>query len=396
MPWDANSGTNPGAPGYTVTQVSKKGTVNTPGSTLNVRGGPGTGHEVVANYKDGTKVTITGQVADWWRVDIGNGKSGFVSSAFIVLDPDSQQPPTNPPPTNPPPTNPPPVETTKSGKVNTPGMTLNVRSGPGTSFTIIGMLNHNDKITITGESSGWYKLTFGGKTGYVSAAFVILDGAAAPPPAAPQTKTVYVNTPGSTLNVRSGAGTNFAVLGSLKHGDKLTVTDHNNDWFKLTFNGATGYISKSFTKADAPAAAPTTPTSKTGYVNTPGSTLNVRSGPGTNNAILGSLKHGDKITYTDDVSGWLKITFSGKTGYVSKSFVTDNPASNNTTTTGQKTGTVNATGGLNVRSGPGTNHSIIGGLSNGAKVTITDQSGSWYKIKYGSTEAWVSTSFIKI
>jgi len=397
MPWNNNNGTQPGAAGYSVTAVNKKGTVNTPGSTLNVRSGPGTGNDVLTSLKDKAKVVITGQVADWWRIDIGNNKSGFVSSAFITLDPDSQQPPANKPaePANP------PAEQTKTGKVNTPGSTLNVRSGPGTGNPVIGSLTHNQSITITGESSGWYKISFSGKTGYVSAAFVVISGQSspAPSPAAPQTKTVYVNTPGSALNVRSGAGTSHAVIGTLKHGEKITVTDQAGDWYKLTFSGKTGYISKAFTKADNPAAAPAapaSPSSKTVYVNTPGSTLNVRSGPGTNNPIIGSLKHGEKITVTEENSSWYKLTFSGKTGYVSRSFTTDAaPSNTNTDSSGQKTGTVNAPGGLNVRSGAGTNYPVIGGLANGAKVTITGQSGSWYKIKYGASEAWVSASFVK-
>ena len=380
MPWDTSKGTDTEAPGYTVNSVNKTGRVNTPGTTLNVRSGPGTGYAVVSSLKDGVKVTITGQVADWWRIDLGSGKSGFASSAFIKLDPNSQQP-----------TDPPTQTAEKTGKVNTPGTTLNVRSGPGTSYSIIGSLKHNDKITITGESSGWYKLNYSGKAGYVSKAYIILDGSTQPP-TAPQTKTVYVNTPGSTLNVRSGAGTSHAIIGSLKHGDKITVTDDGGDWYKLTYSGKTGYVNKAFTKADNP----TTTQTRTVYVNTPGSTLNVRSGPGTSHAIIGSLKHGDKITVTEENNSWYKLTYNGKTGYVSKSYVKDDPVSATPPATTQKTGTVNSSTGLNVRSGPGTTYSIVGGLSNGAKVTITGQSGSWYKIKYGSTDAWVSSNYVKV
>jgi len=401
MPWEASGGTNPGAPGYTVTAVNLKGTVNTPGSVLNVRSGPGTGNDVLTTLNHGAKVTINGQVADWWRVDIGSGKNGFVSSAFIILDPGQQPPPATNPPANtpdpPPPANPPAAQA-KAGKVNTPGSTLNVRSGPGTNNAVIGSLSHNAAVTITGESSGWYKITYSGKDGYVSAAFVILDGQTPQTPPAPQTKTVYVNTPGSALNVRNGAGTNFAVLGTLKHAEKVTVTDHNNDWYKLTFGGTTGYISRSFTQESAPAAAaPPASSQKTAYVNTPGSTLNVRAGAGTNFSILGSLKHGEKITVTEENSAWYRITFNGKTAYVSRSFVSDSQPSGGASagSPSQTAGTVNSPTGLNVRSGPGTNYSIVGGLSNGTKVTITGQSGSWYKIKFGSTEAWVSASFIK-
>jgi uncharacterized protein YraI len=63
-----------------------------------------------------------------------------------------------------------------------------------------------------------------------------------------------------------------------------------------------------------------------------------------------------------------------------------------------KAGYVSGTGGsgLNVRSGAGTHHSRIGGLSEGASVTIVASKNGWYQIKYGSGKGWVSSSYIKI
>jgi len=399
MPWNTDGGTNSGVPGYTVTAVTKTGKVNTPGMTLNVRSGPGTGYAVLKTLNDTTKVTINGQVADWWQIDLGGGSNGFVSSAYITLDPDPQQPPATEQPSTPPS---PPAATTKDGKVNTPGSTLNVRSGPGTTYSVIGSLKDGAKVTVSTENSAWYKLTYNGATGYVSAAFIVLDST--PAPAAPQTITVYVNTPGSTLNVRSGPGTGYAILGSLKHGDKITVTDEGGDWYKLTFNGKTGYVSKAWTKADNPVTTtppttpttPTTPQSKTVYVNAAAG-LNVRSGPGTTYSILGALANGSKITVTDENASWYKLTFNGKAGYVSKTYTSDTaPGQTATAPPAQKTGTVNSAIGLNIRSGAGTTYKIIGSLSNGAKITILDQSGSWYKINCGSSFGWVSSAYVKV
>ena len=283
---------------------------------------------------------------------------------------------------------------TKTGKVNTPGSTLNVRSGPGTTFSIIGSLKHGEKVTVTTtDNSSWYKINYNGKTGYVNAAYIVLDNTSKPPDNS-QPTTVYVNTPGSTLNVRSGPGTSYAIIGSLKHGEKISVTNENSEWFKLTFNGKTGYVNKAFTKADNPAPAPTpTPQSRTVYVNTPGSTLNVRSGPGTSFSIIGSLKHGEKVTVTDENASWCKLTYNGKTGYINSSYVKNDPVSPQPA---QKTGTVNTPAGLNVREGPGTTYKILGALVNGTKVTILDKSGSWYKIAYGTGDGWVNSDFVKV
>ena len=61
-------------------------------------------------------------------------------------------------------------------------------------------------------------------------------------------------------------------------------------------------------------------------------------------------------------------------------------------------GTVYGTGsdGLNVRSGPGSNYSVIDALWDGDTVTIIETSGSWYKISYSSKTGYVSSEFIKI
>ena len=406
MPWDTGGGTDPGAPGYTVTPATLTGTVNTPGSTLNVRSGPATGYSVLTTLSHGAKVTINGQVADWWRIDTGGGKNGFVSGAFITLDPGSQPPPpVQPPAPEPAPPNP-PAEQTKTGKVNTPGSTLNVRSGPGTTYSVLGSLNHGSAVTVSVENTAWYKFAFNGRTAYVSSAFITLDSQApVNPPPAPQTKTAYVNTPGSTLNVRSGPGTGHAVMGSLKHGEKISVTDEGGEWFKLSFNGKTGYVNKTWTRADDPAAPPPPASgSKTVYVNS-SIGLNVRSGPGTNHPVIGALSHGTKITVTDENSSWYKLSFNGKTGYVSKSYTTadgaagpiqPSPPSQSSPNIGSPKAGVVTSGGVNIRSGPGTTYKIIGSLANGAKVTILQENAGWYKIDNGRTEAWVNAAYIKL
>ncbi len=59
-----------------------------------------------------------------------------------------------------------------------------------------------------------------------------------------------------------------------------------------------------------------------------------------------------------------------------------------------KGGLVFNCGGLNVRSGPGTDHSIIGGLGPGAGVSIVGKEGKWYKIKYNGSTAYVHGDYI--
>ena len=53
------------------------------------------------------------------------------------------------------------------------------------------------------------------------------------------------------------------------------------------------------------------------------------------------------------------------------------------------------TSALNVRSGAGTNHSIIGKLYKGDKVDILDSSNNWYKVKLSNGKiGWASSQYI--
>lgn len=69
-------------------------------------------------------------------------------------------------------------------------------------------------------------------------------------------------------------------------------------------------------------------------------------------------------------------------------------------------GTVNVSGYLNVRTGPGTSYAIVksGGtgviLSNGAKITITGKNGNWYHVKFTqnskTVKGYVSADYVKV
>lgn len=114
-------------------------------------------------------------------------------------------------------------------------------------------------------------------------------------------------------------------------------------------------------------------------------TLNVRSGPGTNYAIVGTLAKGTVVNTVSTSGSWTQIN-SPKTGWVASQYLTNTPH------TTSYTRYVNASS-LNVRSGPGTGYSIVGTLSNGTAVTVTGTSGDWSKIS-SPKAGWVLTAYL--
>jgi cell wall-associated NlpC family hydrolase len=64
------------------------------------------------------------------------------------------------------------------GRVDASGSVLRMRATPGTGGTVLKNIPHNTTLKLEGLTDGWYKVTYGGKTGYVSSDYVVLVDAA--------------------------------------------------------------------------------------------------------------------------------------------------------------------------------------------------------------------------
>ena len=217
-----------------------------------------------------------------------------------------------------------------------------------------------------------------------------------------QGKIVNVTT---SLRVRSAANTSASVLGYLNNGTTVSITGESGNWYKISYNGKDGYISKDYVQISGNTAPITTRSIASGKVTGVTTNLRVRSAASTTSSVLGYLTNGASVTITGESGNFYAINFNNQTGYVSKEYISktgsssNNTAGNNnsTSTTEAQSGTVvNVTSSLNVRSGPSTSSSIIGHLSNGAKVTVTGTSGDFYAIKYNNKTGYVSKSYVKL
>ncbi|NCB64287.1 MAG: peptidoglycan endopeptidase, partial [Clostridia bacterium] len=65
----------------------------------------------------------------------------------------------------------------------TDGSALNLRSSAGTDGNILATIPNGTGLTLEGISSGWYRVTYNGQTGYVSGDYVVLTAELAAAPA---------------------------------------------------------------------------------------------------------------------------------------------------------------------------------------------------------------------
>ena len=68
---------------------------------------------------------------------------------------------------------------------------LNVRSGPGTQFPVIGTLSNGEAVDVDGCTGSWCQVSFGGGTGYANRSYLAMGGAVAPGPAVTVSPFVY-------------------------------------------------------------------------------------------------------------------------------------------------------------------------------------------------------------
>ena len=140
------------------------------------------------------------------------------------------------------------LEVINVGYVNTQSG-LNVRSGPSSSYTILGALNYKETVEILATENGWHKIKYKDVIGYVSASYVTITGGSTNTPDDSNNestaKTGYVNTQ-TGVNVRKGPSTSYDVLGALSYKQTVTIVSTENGWHKIEYGSGYGYVSASY------------------------------------------------------------------------------------------------------------------------------------------------------
>ena len=336
-----------------------------PTSLLNIRSTPSTSAKIIGSLAHGTSVSILDKSGDWYKISY-NGKTGYIKGEFLNLGSAEGA-------------------TTGTIRLKDSSSSLNMRSGPSTNSNVVGSLPHGTVVNILGTSGQWYKISYNGKVGYVRGDYLTLGGAAVG--SGSGTGTIKLKDPSSSLNVRSGPSTNTSVVGSLPHGTVVQITGKSGDWYKINFNGTTGYVKVDFVTLGGLISSG----NGTVTLKDPSSALNVRSSASITSNVVGSLAHGTVVKIIGTEGEWYKIEFNGGTGYVKNEFITKGG------TIGSGNGTIvlqDPSSSLNVRNGASLSSGVIGSLSHGSVVEIIGTEGQWYKIKFNGKVGYVRSDYV--
>lgn len=130
-----------------------------------------------------------------------------------------------------------------AGKVSTSSTALNVRSSASSSATVVGSLSKNSYVMLISKSGQWWKVEYrDGKYGYCHSDYITQTSAS----------EAYAAVSSGNLNVRSGAGTSYAVKDKLYNGEKVFILSANGSWSRILFDGnETGYVNNSYLRSSA-------------------------------------------------------------------------------------------------------------------------------------------------
>ncbi|MFQ7240875.1 NlpC/P60 family protein [Agathobaculum sp.] len=104
------------------------------------------GGEIITTLPQDTMVAVLNNSSSWYKV-VANGKEGYVSSEFLTgsLTTDFSL---------------------GSAKIVC-DTTVNFRSQPNTSSSVLASLRNGTVVSVTGVQGGWFKVTYNGQKGYV-------------------------------------------------------------------------------------------------------------------------------------------------------------------------------------------------------------------------------------
>lgn len=386
---------------------------------VNLRSGPSTSDSVLAELSVGTPLELTGSVSGEFSEAQWNDQIGWVATIFIA--PDAPVANDEPVATEEPAVTEVPVETEApsepvvtpvatdeastapptdaddgdaeapvgvqnltttaigSATVTTGGLSLYMRSGPGTSYGVVRSLPNGAVVDVTGAAqSGFLPVAYQGSNGWASSQYLRVSTTpttptptATPvtptPTATPVTPTAtatvpsggvvgsaVVTTDGLNLNLRNAPNATATVIGKLPSGATVDVMGAaQNGYLPVHYQGTSGWASSSWLRVGSsptptttpvtptptatpatptPTATPVTPTATatvpgggvvgSAVVITDGLNLNLRNAPSSTATVIGKLPSGATVDVMGAAqSGFLPVRYQGTSGWASSAWL---------------------------------------------------------------------------
>ena len=264
---------------------------------------------------------------------------------------------------------------------------------------------------------------------------------------------VVLATAGTTntdsLNFRDSASTSSNIIAKLDKGTKVEILETQGEWYKISYNGKEGYVSKQYLNVDENEGTVTeNNTNKTKLLGN----TEIYILPLLNSMQIGSVNQGEEVSVisynglwsyiqTNTISGWVfsnklestntkisqsqnenenkeeenidnenvleeNVTEETNTINNENESEEENNKTTNTTTSSESKNTETESetkypttmyvkvDAVNVRSEANTTSSIVTSIGSGVPVTVKGKTGDWYQIEVSDGKGYVKAEFL--
>ena len=302
-------------------------TLSSSSGRMHLRQGPSTSTSSLTILSHGDRVEVLGASGEWSNIR-ANGMVGYVKTQYLVFGA-------------------PPQESgegedlplfggsegEESGvyatvRLNSSSSQLNVRASASTSARVIARLSQGFRVEVLGASGGWVKIRALGVEGYVSHAYLALEGEESgggeaedgdvpwfggelsePSPTPGESgvemlfyAVVVLQEPDSTLSLRESASSAAARVGRLPNGAVIEVLEYRGDWARVRWQGQTGFASREYLERPR-------------YTAVALEDLAVYAQPAFGMEAMGRLEAGVRVAVNEARDGWAQVFYKGEWGY---------------------------------------------------------------------------------
>ncbi len=287
------------------------------GGALNLRSSPSTSSGVILVMPNNAQVGVLGAAQNGFTPVRYNGSDGWAYSQFLSsTNPGSGA-----------------TATATSGTVISNawvvGGALNLRSGPGTSSSVLLVMPNGAQVGVTGNAqNGFLPVRYNGTNGWASSQYLTSTqpGATATATSGSVISNAWVSATGG-LNLRSGPATTNSVLLVIPNGSQVGVTGSaQNSFTPVRYNGTNGWASSQFLTTSQPGATATATAGSVIETRYATAGLNMRSGAGTTFSVILLIPSGAAVGITgSQTNGFFPVRYNNTNGFASATYLSTTP-----------------------------------------------------------------------
>ena len=333
--------------------------------SVRVRSEPSTDGSVITVVHSGDSIEVLDHnPAGWSMVQIGNS-TGFIRSDFLRF----------------------PIGDTAAVFQTTEG--VNLRASASTSAEVLVTVPAGANVDVfEHDPAGWSRVSVGGTSGFIRSDFLTRGGSGNSAAASTTASTASTSNSSNsittlyttgTVRLRAGPSTDNDIVRNLSVNTGVEVIENQaNGWSKVRHRNSSGYI-----RSDLLATSPSTITLKTT------DSVNMRSGPSTNNNVTKTLAAGTDVGVLEQLAnGWSRVLFNGTEGFIRSDFLGGSTSS-------KVIATLKTLTGVNLRSGPSTSHNRLRLLTVNTDVDVLEnRSDGWSRVRHNGTEGFIRSDFL--